>query len=146
MKRVLALLSLVVYASVATAQPLGLSLATVGPNGATTQTANHASANFPTAAGDGISVQGMSSCVVIVSAASGQTLSGAGTIRIWYYESGHARWAENMDVFSSQGVSAKRDAVTQAFTVGTKSGRLYAEARSVTSSSGALTVKIGCWR
>lgn len=146
MRRILGLIAALGFAAAASAQPVSAQITVVGPAAASTQTVNHATANQPSAAGDGANIAGLSSCTVVVSAASGQTLSGAGTVRLWYYNSTIARWAENMDVYSTQGVSSQRDSLTQAFNVGVKTGRLYAEARSVTASGGALTVRLVCWK
>jgi hypothetical protein len=144
MKR-LALIALALAPALAFAQLSAIKVA-MGPAAAATQTANHASANVPTAAGDGVPLSGISGCRFVLSAASGQTLSGAGTLRFWYYDSVLARWMRNQDVTVSVSTSAVRDMVTQDYAVLVSSGRLYVEAVSVTSSSGALTVTAHCWR
>lgn len=114
----------------------------VGPAGATTQTANHASANIPSAATDGLPLLNQCGVTVILAAASGQTLSGAGTLVFWYYDTGLARWIPNAEANYTVTTSGRRDIVLKSRPVKVGYGRVYVEALSVTSSSGALTIRL----
>ena len=132
--------------ALALAQPLAPIRIAVGPSAATTQTANSAAGNEPALAADGLNIQGLSACRVVLSAASGQTLSGAGTLRFWYYDTSLARWILNQDVTIPVTTSSRRDMVSQDYQILISAGRVYVEADTVTSSSGALTVTLHCWR
>lgn len=116
----------------------------VGPDSDTTQSANHATANEPFVATDGLSILNMCGLRVIVSAASGQTLSGAGTLRFWYYDTtlSSPRWMLNQNVSLPVTQSSRRDAVFEDLPIYNGFGRVYVEAESVTVSSGVLTVRL----
>lgn len=121
-----------------------LSQSAVGPAAATTQTANSAAGNIPTAAGDGVPLEGVTGVRVILSAAAGQTLSGAGTVRLWLYDSSLARWVRGRIDYAVD-LGSVRDLVFPDEVVRVPRGRIYAEAISVTVSGGALTVTIQTW-
>lgn len=107
-------------------------------------TAN-STANAPSAATDGASLIGCTSALVIVSAASGQTLSGAGTIRLHFYDAdGLARWVRSQDIFYTVTDSGIRDIIFPVEQM-LPYARVYAEARSVTTSSGNLSMSIHTW-
>ncbi len=122
----------------------GLGGGAVGPAGAGTQTAASAAGNIPTAATDGVSLEGVSGVRVILSAAAAQTLSGAGTVRLWLYDSTLARWVRGRIDYSVD-IGTVRDIVFPDEVVRVPRGRIYAEAISVTVSGGALTVTIQTW-
>ena len=122
-----------------------LRSAGVGPSGASTQTINSAAGNVPVSASDGVSLQGVGGYRAILSAASGQTLSGAGTIRLWYYDATLARWMRSQDLSYTVSDSGVRDIVFQDVEVLVPQGRVYAEAVSVTASGGALTLTVQTW-
>ncbi len=113
----------------------------LGPGDTSTQTVNSAAGNVPTSATDGLSLRGVCGLRATVSAESGQTLSGAGTIKFWYYDTTLAtpRWMLNQDL-SVNVTSTKRDAVLQDYSVLVGYGRVYLEAVSVTASGGTTLV------
>lgn len=114
---------------------------------ACTQTANSASGNEPTAATPGVDLVNVCSLRVVVSAASGQTLSGAGTLKFWLYSQSLGRYVVNRVVTRSVTTSGERDHLIDDLWVGVHSGKVYVEAESVTVSSGAVSVyveTIGC--
>lgn len=119
----------------------------VGPSGATTQTANSAAGNVPVLT-DGISIANQNRLRIILSAASGQTLSGAGTLRLWLCDAVLARCVRNQNVILAVTESVKRDALFEDLDIGIGADgqRAYVEAVSVTSSSGALTVTLQTWK
>ncbi len=144
MRKLFALLVLV--PAVALAQ-MAVSSVAVGPAAATTQTAGSAAGNVPTAAADGVVIGSTNKLRIVLSAASGQTLSGAGTLRVWFYDVGLARWVKNQNVSFTVTQSAVRDAVFENLDLGGgPTQRVYIEAVSVTSSGGALTVTLQTWR
>jgi hypothetical protein len=115
----------------------------IGPAGASTQTANSAAGNIPTAATDGVSLDGQCRVLITVSAASGQTLSGGGTLVFWYYDATLARWAVNVEGTNPPMTSASGSRDSTVFVRRTfPAGRFYVEADTVTSSGGALTVRV----
>lgn len=108
--------------------------ARVGPGGANSQTVNSAAGNVPTTAGDGVELEERISRVrVFVSAESGQTLSGGGSVRIWAWSTTLSRWAPTNIVFEVP--SGSRDAMVGEFETPSY-GAVYAEAVSVTASGG----------
>jgi hypothetical protein len=121
----------------------------VGPAGATTQTANSAAGNIPTAAGDGVSLKGQCLVSVQICAASGQTLSGGGTAVFWWLNETAVAPA-TAPVWSTL-VEGTNPALTSAsglrcVIIATREvapfGRLYVEADTVTASGGSLTVNM----
>lgn len=140
----LALILCLLLPALATGQTAPVDMA-VGPAGASTQTANSAAGNIPTAATDGVALKNQCRALVTVSAASGQTLSGGGTLVFWYYDANLARWAVNIEgtnppMTAASGVRDITIAVRRTFP--SSVARMYVEADTVTSSSGALTVRI----
>lgn len=143
MKRAILGLAALLMAAPALAQVNTATIAVVGPAAAATQAANNAEDNIPTADADGMSLSGIKKIIVIVSAASGQTLSGAGTLKFWYYNTAIDRWIENKTSTISVTMSGRRDQVSDLYdSFPDGAGRIYVEADTVTSSSGALTVRI----
>jgi len=117
----------------------------IGPAGASTQTANSAAGNEPSTTTDGVILTNQCRAAIIVSAASGETLSGGGTLKLWWLDTTQTtpRWnllVEGTDP-AMTGAAARRDV-----TVGVRKtfpyGRLYVEADTVTASGGALTVRV----
>jgi len=107
-------------------------------------TAN-STANVPSAITDGISLIGVTGIRTTVSAANGQTLSGAGTVVYWCWSDVLARWAESAEVSYTQDVSGRRDASFPNEEIRVSQGRIFVEARSVTVSAGALVVTLETW-
>jgi hypothetical protein len=78
-------------------------------------------------------------------AASGQTLSGAGTLRAWVYNSRRALWMRNPDLDLAVGsaVAGKRCRAWVDLQVGVKSDRrLHFVSDGVTVSSGDVTITV----
>lgn len=110
-----------------------------------TQTANSAAGNEPTASTPGMRMSGVCAVRIVVSADSGQTLSGAGTMKFHY--SGPrlgGRYAENVRVTIPVPAAAasKRDVVLDDVQIMVGYGKLYVEAESVTVSGGAVSVNV----
>lgn len=107
-------------------------------------------ASAPSAVTDGVDVTSSSAFRVLVSAASGQTLSGAGTLRIWLYSKSLARWCYNpqLDWAASFSSGTWRDVATPDFSVAMGFSRVYAQLIGFTSSSGNVTptVEVGVRR
>lgn len=145
-------LVLAFVASVCFAQNITVATKAVGPAGAATQTANHASANIPTAVTDGVSIAGQTGARVILSAEPGRTLSGAGTLKVWLYDGtfGDAGqgWYLNQNVsFSVTGTSRQLVFEDLQILAGGHGQRMYVEAVSVTVSGGTtVSVLIQTWR
>jgi hypothetical protein len=99
----------------------------------------------PTLGTDGVSLAGATHYQVTVSAASGQTLSGAGTLTCYYYGavdgSGTRRWFpcdSTLNVAVNK--SGQRDMTSLQFPVGIPSGRLMYVTSGVTVSGGTTVV------
>lgn len=114
--------------------------ATQNAASACTQTAG--ATNKPTSATPGIDLANACAVRVTVSAASGQTLSGAGTIRFHLRTVSLGRYAENRVVTRSVTTSGSRDHLIDDLWVGVGYGKIYVEADSVTVSSGAVSVLV----
>lgn len=151
MRRFYVFIAALGFATGAFAQPVTAKVSTQTNDGGTTQSIDSTTGNQPINTGDGVDVQYMKYCLAWVSAPPLYTLSGAGTVRLWYYNTTVGRWAENMTVFSTNATTG-RDAVTEAFPIGIGTGRMYAEARSLTAGSdggangAVLTVRLVCWK
>ena len=94
-----------------------------------------------TAATDGGSLEYKSFCTVWVSAATGQTLSGAGTVDFYLYDAVVGRWAKDL-VNSGASVSlgsVQDEVVAQLYTPG-KRGRICPVATGITASGGTSVV------
>lgn len=117
-------------------------VAPVGPNGALVQTA--AALNAPMLEEDGVRLEGIRGARILVSADAGQTLSGTGTVLLYLWIEELARWARGSIEYNVLGFSG-RDAVFPDEVVSVPNGALYAEARNVGVSAGALTVRIQTW-
>lgn len=100
----------------------------------------------PTAATEGLSLTGVTKFRVFVSAASGQTLSGAGTLQAYVWEdglnSGSGGWARNPDQDVTVNASAVQAMASSDLVVGVGTGRVVFRANGVTTSSGEVTVSI----
>lgn len=121
----------------------GLGGGAVGPGGAATQST--ADDNAPTAVTDGVSLSGVRAVRLVVSAAAGQTLSGGGTVELWHYNASRARWCRVDVEFSMATLPAAatfRDWIFPDQPIDVPEGRLYARARTVTASGGALTISL----
>jgi hypothetical protein len=140
------ILAVVLVATSAVAQSVTVATKAVGPSAAATQTANSAAGNVPVLT-DGIKLGNQTGVNVILSAAAGQTLSGAGTLRFWLCDDTLARCVTNAELDITVSTSARRDLLWSREIITAGQGqRLYVEAVSVTSSSGALTVTLQTWR
>jgi hypothetical protein len=89
---------------------------------------------------DGLDLENLAHYRVIVSAASGQTLSGAGSLLAWMWSHTLAAWCRNPALDQLVTVSGKRAQVSAEFDVGVCIGRVLFAASGVTASSGAITV------
>lgn len=108
-----------------------------------TLTCTTGSGSAPTADTDGVALgpigQGFA---VIVSADSGQTLSGAGTLLAYVYSGAVGRWIRCADLDITVGTSGVRDLTFNAIWVAGRKGRVAFVPSSVTVSSGGVTVFI----
>lgn len=110
---------------------------------ATANATNNASGLAATA---GANLAGVTGWRAVVSAADGQTLSGAGSLRLWYYSLSLARWVRSQDLLWTVSDTGQRDFLVpdQLVTV-PAAGRMFIDPVSVTVSSGALTCTIETW-
>lgn len=101
----------------------------------------------PTLVTEGMSLNGVRAFRVIVSAASGQTLSGGGNMRAWVWQNAHGRWARNtqLDFAVNPTIATTRDFAAPDFAVGVGDARVLFQADAVTSSSGEITTQIQAW-
>ncbi len=122
--------------------------ANIGPAGAGTQTSASAAANKPSSATDGLAVSaGHRGAYATVSAAVGQTISaiGAGAsdgLVWWKYNSAIARWSETLLVEQIQIGARDAAGLEQMLATCNPGDRVYAEARNITVSAGAITVSL----
>ena len=101
-----------------------------------------------TASTEGAKLDGIAFCTVYVSAASGQTLSGAGTVDFYLYDPFLGRWAKDLvNSGASQTHTAARDAVVAQLWVGGSRGRICPVVNGITASGGTtMTVSFVCTR
>lgn len=99
----------------------------------------------PSAITDGIALQGCSKGVAFfVSADSGQTLSGAGAVRIYVYDPDAGRWGELYDEARTISVGSRRDYALPGLYIYANNGRVAAIPSGVTISSGGVTIYTRC--
>lgn len=120
-----------------------VSLATtsgpLGPAEVATQAVNEPSGNKPTVnTTSGVSLAGVKGYRVIVSAESGQTLSGGGDVRMWLFNSTLARWS--LSGISWTPEAGNRDWVSPDRAIEVPSGFLFPECKSVTVSGGTTVL------
>ena len=113
------------------------------PN-ATASGANDAGPTGDTSGTLGMDISDCTGWRVIISADSGQTLSGAGTVQIWLWSAFLGRWVHNSQMDYAIGVAAGsfRDDVSPDFQATLGYGRVYAQVVGVTSSSGNITTSM----
>lgn len=93
----------------------------------------------PTLATDGMDISDATGWRVIVSADSGQTLSGAGTVQIWLWSIALGRWVRNKQLDYSVAETGVRDAGSPDFAAYAGFGRVFPQVAGVTSSGGNIT-------
>lgn len=135
--RVLLLLSVLV-AAVAAAHSFRYSYEWASSGTAQPCTAGTCTRADPTSATEGMSLAGVPGFRLTICAASGQTLSGAGTMKAWVYHPDEAAWARNADLDQTVTVSGKRCQVFPDFLTGVpNNNRVLFAASSVTVSGGS---------
>ena len=108
---------------------------------------------FAEAATDGLLLDRATAWDVIVEADSGQTLSGAGTLRAYVYDAGAAGWARapDFDITVPAGVASARRYYPLAGSPGkgvpvlASQGRIGYAPNGVTISSGGVTIYINAY-
>lgn len=100
------------------------------------------------AVGEYLNLDGLYGFRVCIHADSGQTLSGAGSLRAWVYDHGLSRWIANpgSDLTVSANSAGKRDACFNDQLVGVRVGRVFYATDGVTVSGGSVTVRITGWK
>lgn len=96
----------------------------------------------PTVVTDGMDLGDCTGWRVILSADSGQTLSGAGNVQIWLWSNLLGRWVRNKQLDYSVTESAVRDAASPDQPTYVGYGRIFAQVVGVTASSGNITTQI----
>lgn len=93
---------------------------------------------------EGIDWRGARGFYLILEADSGQTLSGAGTMRAWRYDFGSSAWARvpELDLAVPAAASGLRRVAWGDRTSAVRSGCVLYAADSVTVSAGTLTVRL----
>lgn len=134
--RNLALLA-VLFASAAFAQEDPSGVRTVSAAQSLTQSA-------PTLVTEGLDLNDVEGFRVTVCAASGQTLSGAGSMQAYLWDNDLGLWARNPDLDFNV-TATTRCQVSPDFQVMVAAGRVYFAATGVTVSSGTLTVQHKAW-
>jgi len=105
---------------------------------------------FGSGATDGADVLGVDAFDLFIAADSGQTLSGAGTLECYVYNTVAARWARFKDWDVTVTTSAVRDAgfagpsPGKGYPVLTSIGRVAFRPNGVTLSGGGLTIYLNC--
>jgi hypothetical protein len=95
----------------------------------------------PTTATQGLALKDLVGLTVVVSADSGATLSGAGTLRCYVYDADIARWTRCPAADLSVTASAVRDQMFSSFQVlAPRADRIEWAADTVTLSGGGVTV------
>lgn len=95
----------------------------------------------PTVVTDGMDIGDCTGWRVIISADSGQTLSGAGTVQIWLWSVFLGRWVRNKQLDYPILESSVRDAVSPDLQCFVGYGRVFPQVVAVTSSSGNITTQ-----
>lgn len=100
-----------------------------------------------TDATDGISCTDLSELVIVLEADSGQTLSGAGTLDCYVYDTAWAAWVLVPDAAKSVPASASglRRIGFAVLDIPSARGRIMYAANSVTVSSGSVTVYLNAF-
>jgi hypothetical protein len=103
-------------------------------------------AAVPSAAADGVEIPSAAkSFRVILSAVSGQTLSGSGNLEVWYYSPSapNIGWGENLDLAMAVSVSGARTQVFPDVSIGPGCGRIRVLPVTVGISGGTnVTIRI----
>lgn len=107
----------------------------------TTQTVNEAT-NIPSAATDGISLDGVSGGRVYLEADSGQTITG-GTIRYWLYNLATGLWG--LTGFEIAVPTGRRVVVLPDAQFSVPRGRWFPECNLVTASAGSIRTRQEVW-
>jgi hypothetical protein len=81
----------------------------------------------------------------MIEADVGQTLSGAGTLRAWYYDFTIGAWARNPDLDKNVTLSGQRRQVFSDVSTLVRTGCVLYAADSVTVSGGTVTVRLTAW-
>lgn len=99
----------------------------------------------PTTIADGMDLSGVVGFRVILSADSGQTLSGTGSVGFWVWSPGLARWCRDTQLDYSV-AETTRDGCSPDFLAKVSYGRVLPAPIGVGVSSGGLTVQIEGWQ
>lgn len=100
----------------------------------------------PTTNSEGMQLGNVSGYRISICADSGQTLSGAGTIDIYWYSYDAALWMRNRDLALNVTASGVRCQVFADNRVAAKlGGRLLPAANAVTVSAGSVTIRVDAW-
>lgn len=106
------------------------------------QSAQALTESAPSAADEGFSLVGIAALKVILSAAAGQTLSGAGVVDVYTYDPEVERWAiypgASFDVPTD--AATHRDVVLGVISIDNPQGRMALIARGVTVSAGTVVL------
>jgi hypothetical protein len=94
----------------------------------------------PSAATDGCLITDLDGLTIHVEADSGQTLSGAGTLKAWLYNDNSGVWSRAPDLDKTTGTSGVRSLSFLGDAVVSARGRIAYEVSGVTASSGSRTV------
>lgn len=98
------------------------------------------SGSAPSAADEGVSLEGVKNYRVILSADSGATLSGAGTYKFYHYNLGTG-WAEDPRLAGSVSSSGVRSIILDEREIGPDIGRMRVVFTGLTVSAGAANVR-----
>lgn len=101
----------------------------------------------PTTVDEGMSLENVDGFRVMVSAASGETLSGAGNLRAYLWDTDLAAWIRNPELDIAVTTSGQRRLVFADQEVKVPSGRVLYAADGITFSAGTagVTVQIKAW-
>jgi hypothetical protein len=105
----------------------------------------------PTADTEGMDLSGCAGFRVVVSAVTGQTLDGTGTMKAWVYSTSLARWCRNPSLdfpITASGVSWTnvRDRASPDYEVSVRYGRVLFAPSSVGTSSGEPVTQVEAWQ
>lgn len=101
------------------------------------------SASAPSGATAGIPLTSLKSIQVAVSADSGATLSGAGTLQAYFYDATFARWARVPALDLAVSTASVRDLAFESFAVtGERSGARIAFVPAAVTVSAGTTVRV----
>lgn len=106
-------------------------------------TTSPVSGSAPSGATDGQALMGVKAVTVVVSSASGTTLSGAGTLQCYVYDAAIARWVRMPAMDLSVSTASVRDLAFPAFEVsGPRNSRVKWVPNAVTFSAGSAGVTV----